>query len=572
MAQQNGHHGHRQNGHSQNGRQRNKQRHRGRLELTWTNKDEALLAHEDGSYEWVPRSDYRVAEVRLLDEHGAVGEVAGTTADNLLIRGDALNALTSLSRLSPFAEEYAGKVKLAYLDPPFNTQQSFLQYDDALEHSVWLTMMRDRLAQVKDLLSLEGSVWVHCDDSEQAHLRVLMDELFGREQFIATIVWQKRYSRDNRPAIGTVHDYILVYAPMGGEWKRVRNRIPREAAKEYRNPNNDPQGPWRPIPMDAQGYRPNQMYEIVAPSGKVWVPPKGRCWSMVQERYVELLADGPVDLPSRMGRIYFGKDGNGRPNVIRYLHEDEGLVPWTWWPSSEVGHNDEAKKEQLELSPDIEAFDTPKPERLMSRIIQIATDPGDIVLDPFVGSGTTAAVAHKMDRRWIAGERSLATVETYARPRLGKVVAGDDPGGVTEKVGWMGGGGFRVLDVAPSMFEDAGGVVLLAEWATNGQLSAATAAQLGFQHQLDPPFSGHKGHQRLAVIDGLVNRGVIELLVRSVGEGESIVVCGTAVADDAGEHLRQALPGSRVRKIPASLLAEYRLASKPTPDQLGHRG
>jgi adenine-specific DNA-methyltransferase len=202
----------------------------GRLELTWTNKRLALLADEQGNYEWVPPSDYRVAEVRLLDDAGSVGEtrpMAHRAQENLLIRGDALNALRALGELPEFADELVGKVKLAYLDPPFNTQESFLHYDDALEHSVWLTMMRDRLVQVKRLLSRDGSVWVHCDDSEQAYLKMLLDELFGRQAFIATIVWQNRYSRDSRPAIGPVHNYILVYAPMGTDWKHIQGASDR---------------------------------------------------------------------------------------------------------------------------------------------------------------------------------------------------------------------------------------------------------------------------------------------------------------------------------------------------------
>lgn len=193
-------------------------RYEGRLELTWTNKPLRLLGHEDGSYEWVPPGDYRVAEVRLLDDAGTVGERQTGTArarDNLVIRGDALNALGSLVELPEFARELVGRVKLAYLDPPFNTMESHYVYDDALEHSVWLTMMRDRLLQVRKLLSPDGSIWVHCDDSEHAYLKVLMDEIFGRQAFIATVVWQKRYSRDNRPAIGAVHDYLVVYAPKG---------------------------------------------------------------------------------------------------------------------------------------------------------------------------------------------------------------------------------------------------------------------------------------------------------------------------------------------------------------------
>lgn len=531
-------------------------RYSGRLELTWTNKHLRLLAQDDGSYEWVQPADYRVAEVRLLHSVATVGKVGSDKArakDNLLIRGDALNALTSLGRLPEFASEYLGKVRLAYLDPPFNTQQSFLQYDDALEHSVWLTMMRDRLLQVQALLSPEGSVWVHCDDSEQHRLRCVMDEVFGRDMFVATVIWQKRYSRDNRPAIGPVHDFILVYAPAGQDWKQYRNRVPRESATQYRNPNNDPRGLWRPIPMTAQGYRPNQMYEIVSPAGVVHKPSKGRCWSMIRERFDELLAEG---------RIYFGQDGGGQPNVIRYLDEDEGLVPWTWWPHEEVGHTDEAKKEILDLFPDVEAFETPKPERLMARIIHIASQPGDIVLDCFAGSGTTAAVAQKLGRRWAAVEREVKNIDTYALPRLEKVVNGEDPGGITRAASWEGGGGLRVLDVAPSMFEAEAGLVFLAEWMTNGVLAEATAAQLGYPYESDPPFAGRKGRARLAVVDGVVNDSVVRLLVGALSDGDRIVICGTAIDTDARALLRELRPGSTMRKIPAALLAEYRQSNQ----------
>lgn len=522
----------------------------GRLELTWTNKAKRLLAAEDGSYEWVDPSDYRVAEVRLLEDVGTIGDVGQErAADNLLIRGDALNALRSLAGLPEFAKHYLGRVKLAYLDPPFNTQQSFLHYDDNLEHSVWLTMMRDRLVQIRELLAPDGSIWVHCDDSEQHRLRSVLDEVFGPQQFVASVIWQKRYSRDNRPAIGSVHDFIHVYAPSGNGWRDHRNRVPRENARQYRNPNNDPRGLWRPIPMTAQGHRPNQMYEIVSPAGVAHRPPKGRCWSIIRERYAELLAEG---------RIYFGQDGRGQPNVIRYLDEDEGLVPWTWWPHDEVGHTDGAMKEILALFPEAPPFGTPKPERLMHRIVHIASNPGDIVLDPFLGSGTTAAVAQKMGRRWIGIEREAATLETYAIPRLTEVVQGTDPGGVTQAIDWIGGGGFRVLDLAPSMFEADGGLVFLADTMTNGRLAEATGAQLGFTFEPESPFAGRKGRTRLAVIDGVVNEDVVRILVSALGAGERVVICGIGIDPDARSVLRELRPGSSLRKIPAALLAEYR--------------
>jgi len=526
----------------------------GRLELTWTNKDLRLLANEDGSYEWISPTDYRVAEVRLLHDAGAVGTVRPDTeraADNLLIRGDSLHALTSLTRLPEFEREYVGKVKLIYIDPPFNTHQSFLQYDDALEHSVWLTMMRDRLLLAKMLLSPDGSIWVHCDDSEQAYLKVTMDEVFGRDRFVTTIVWQKRYSRENRPAIGSAHDYLVVYSPDPEAWKRSRRLIPSDerTKRQYRNPNNDPRGPWRAIPMNAQGYRPNQMYDILAPSGNIKRPPDGSCWKYIRGTFDELVAQG---------RIYFGMNGDSQPSIIRYLDEVEGLVPWTWWPHEETGHTDEAKREIQVLFH--AAFDTPKPERLLHRIIYIATNPGDLVLDYFLGSGTTAAVAHKMGRRWIGIERSAGTLGIFALPRLKKVAEGKDPGGVTEAIGWQGGGGFRVLDVAPSMFAEDGDVVFLADWATDGALSEATAAQLHYTYERAHPFCGRRGHSRLAVIDGIVNEAVARLLIRVLPDDETLVACGTAVDPAARALVRALRPGSTIRKIPWSILQEYRQA------------
>jgi adenine-specific DNA-methyltransferase len=518
----------------------------GRLELTWANKHLRLISDPEGGYEWVDPTDPRVSEVRLLHHVDTVGD--DTTDGNLLIEGDALHALTALNRIPELAQRYAGQVRLVYIDPPFNTGQAFAHYDDNLEHSVWLSMLRDRLVQLRPLLAPNGSIWVHLDDAEVHRCRVVMDEVLGSGKFVASVVWQKRYSRDNRPAIGPVHDTLLVYSPAGGQgWKHHRNRVERTEAKQYRNPNNDPRGDWRPIPMTAQGFRANQMYEIVAPGGAVHVPPKGRCWSMVRERFDELHA---------AGRIYFGQDGNSQPNVIRYLDEDEGLVPWSWWPSSEVGHNDEAKKEILNLFPEHEAFGTPKPERLMERIIHIATNPGDIVLDCFAGSGTTAAVAHKMGRRWVTSERESETVATFTRPRLEKVVAGEDPGGITEAVEWQGGGGFRHLRVGPSMFDlDAEtGDVYLAEWATNGAFSAAVAAQLGFEQVDEPPFCGRKGRTRLAVLDGVVGEAEVEFLVAALDERERVVVVGQAFTEEAEPTLRRLSPGSKVRHAPHDLL------------------
>lgn len=526
--------------------------YQGRLEITWTNKHLRLLAHEDGSYEWLQPSDYRVAEVRLLHDVSTVGEVRDRRAtDNLLVRGDALNALTSLARLPELAREYLGKVKLVYIDPPFNTQQSFLQYDDALEHSVWLTMIRDRLLQIRDLLAPDGSVWLHLDDAEVHRARSVMDEVFGPRQFVATVVWENRYSRSNDAGLSVSHNYLLVYSPSPEVWNRTRNRLPRTAqqAKQYKNPDHDPLGRWRAIPWDAPNIRENLSYPITTPTGKVRYPPAGRCWSRTEDQWKETVA---------AGRAHFGKSGDGAPAFKQYLSDAPAIVPNTWWEHEDSGHSDEAAKEVKALFPEGPAFATPKPERLLRKIIHVASKPGDVVLDCFLGSGTTAAVAHKMGRRWIGIEREAATLEAFAFPRLERVVAGDDPGGVTAEVEWVGGSGFRILEVAPSMFEADQGLVFLAEWMTNGKLAEATAAQLGFEYMADPPFSGRKGRTRLAVVDGVVNESVVRLLASALPDGQRVVVCGTGIDTDARPVLRQLRPGSTLRKIPSALLDEFK--------------
>jgi adenine-specific DNA-methyltransferase len=539
----------------------------GRLELTWTNKAERLLAHEDGSYEWVSPSDYRVAEVRLLYDAGTVGEAHSARArakDNLLVRGDALNALGALAQLPEFEREYVGKIRLAYLDPPFNTQQSFLDYDDALEHSVWLTMIRDRLAQIKRLLAPDGSLWLHLDDSEVHRARCVLDEVFGRENFVATVVWEKAPGAKGDTDIADSHDYLLVYAHDRRLWKSVRNLLPRtdEQLARYANPDDDPRGPWRQgADGTAKSGTEDLRFEVTLPSGRVVRPPKGNYWRFTKET---------IEVARQEGRVWFGKEGNSMPVIKTYLAElRPGVVPRTWWPADEVGSNQEAKRDHIRrLFPDIEPFATPKPERLLRRIVEIATNPGDVVLDPFLGSGTTAAVATKLGRRWVGVESSRQTVESFTVPRLRRVVIGEDPWGITPLVGWEGGGGFRVLDVAPSMFADDGSVVSLSEWATNGSLAEATAAQLRFGYEAEPPFAGRRGRARLAVIDGLVSTDVVRILVESLESDEKVVICGTAVDPAARDVVRELRPGSTIRKIPQSILHEYRQATTWTPRSL----
>ena len=527
-------------------------KHSGALALTWANKERRLLSHENGTYEWVDPTDFRVSEVRLLHGVTSVGEVHSDrqrAKDNLLIRGDSLHALTSLLRIPEFASEYEGKVKLVYIDPPFNTGQAFTHYDDGLEHSVWLTMLRDRLTQIKRLLSEDGSVWIHLDDYEQHRARVVLDEVFGQQNFVATIIWQKMKSRDNRSAVSSTHDYIHVYARQSVIWKTVRNLLPRteEAAARYKNPDNDPRGPWTSGDLSAQAGHGTaaQFYDLTLPSGRVIQPPTGRCWLFSQDRYNELV---------RENRVWFGADGNNVPRLKRFLSEVQGgLVPMSIWQATEVDTNDAAKKEIKEMFAGVTPFDTPKPERLMERIIHIGSNPGDIVLDCFAGSGTTAAVAQKMGRRWVTCEWSAENVATFTLPRLEKVVEGDDPGGVTEQVGWEGGGGFRLLDVAPSVYEVQDSTILLSEKVTAGELAESVAAQLGFAYEPDGVFVGTKGRMRLVVIDGVLNDDIVRILVTALKEKERVTVVATAAEPGAEDLLRNLSVGSKVRKVPRDL-------------------
>lgn len=351
--------------------------YQGRLELTWTNKHLRLLAPEGGSYEWLDPSDYRVAEVRLLHDVDVVGQISRTRAtDNLLIRGDALHALTGLVRLPEFSREYLGKVKLAYLDPPFNTQQSFLHYDDALEHSVWLTMIRDRLTQVRELLSSDGSVWIQCDNVEQHRLRSAMDEVFGPSNFVGTVIWRSSdNSNNNSTHLSTDHNYIVIYSKEP-EWRSVQLKPTQEQASHFSNPDNDQNGPWFDgNPLNSPSPRENLKYTIVSPTGHE-IPPPANGWRWSRETLEEKLDTG---------EIRFTPDGRGIRRRT-YLWEHKGLPASSLWTDlAETGHNRQAKNELKRLFPGVptsQLFATPKPEKLLKKILMVATRPGEIVLDP----------------------------------------------------------------------------------------------------------------------------------------------------------------------------------------------
>jgi adenine-specific DNA-methyltransferase len=528
-----------------------------RLELVWPGKEKFLLVPRDesGKPVWVEPDHPAAREVRLTDftsEHGEVNE-SDPYGDNLLFTGDSLDVLRVLREVPEYARHYRGKVKLCYIDPPFNTGQTFTHYDDWMEHSTWLSFMRDRLLLIKDLLAPDGSVWVHLDDAEVHRMRCLMDEVFGGENFVSTIVWQKVHARDNRTTISTSQDYITVYARNLNMWSSGRNLLPRTAEQlsGYQNPDNDPRGPWTSSDLSAKagpGRRASQFYTIVSPAGKAFEPAKGRCWLLTEDRYEEFVADG---------RIYFGSTGDSMPRLKKFLSEvQDGIVPSTWWTFEEVGNNQDAKREMKAVFGDGEPFTTPKPERLLERVIHIGSNPGDIVLDCFGGSGTTAAVAHKMGRRWVTAEVLPATVATFTAERLKKVADGNDPGGITDAVEWKGGGGFRQVMVSPSMYELTPLGVMLADWATNGRFARAVAGQLGFEWQANthPLLCGVRGRMRLAVFDGAVGLEEAREVIAALGERERVTIVAKVVLPGVEEFIAEQSKGSRVKKAPRDLL------------------
>jgi len=500
-----------------------------KLELTWIGKDvrprlEPRILLED------PEKSYHAKE-KVTDND---------IFDNRLIFGDNLLALKALE------QEFTGKVKCIYIDPPFNTGQAFDQYDDGIEHSLWLSLMRDRLELLQRMLAADGSIWVHCDDNEQAYLKVMMDEIFGRSSFVATVVWESRYSRSNDASLSNSHNFILVYSPDPERWKASRNRLPRTEtqAGQYKNPDGDPRGPWRAIPWDAPNLRPNLTYPIITPTGRVRMPPPGRCWSRTEDQWLDIV---------KSGLAYFGKSGDGVPSFKQFLSEAAEIVPNTWWSHEDAGHTDEAKKEMHALGRTADAFATPKPERLIQRILTIASNVGDIVFDSFAGSGTTGAVAHKMNRRWIMVELG-EHIHTHIIPRMVKVVNGNDPGGITESVHWKGGGGFRYYRLAPSLItKDRFGNPIISDKYNASMLAEAICKLMGYHYAPNDQIFWQHGrateNDYLYVTTQTLTHEQLAQLSEEVGEGRTLLICCSAWRG------KPAMFGNlTVEKIPNSVL------------------
>lgn len=499
-----------------------------KLELTWYGKDEPVRV-----------------EPRLLIENPALSNVAmDANTGNMLIHGDNLLALKALE------SKYAGQVKCIYIDPPYNTGSAFEHYDDNLEHSQWLSLMLPRLQILRTLLSEDGTIWISIDDDEQAYLKVLCDEVFGRSNYIETIVWQRAYSPVNlKKTISRSHDYILVYAKNLTKDYSL-NKLPRtaEANDRYKNLDNDPRGVWKSTDSTAQAGHgtTSQFYVLKAPNGKEHTLTAGRCWVYTEEVMKQMIADN---------RVWFGPDGNNVPALKRFLTEvRDGIVPQTIWPYQEVGHTQEAKKEIKALQ--FEAiFDTPKPERLIERVLTIATNPGDLVLDSFLGSGTTAAVAHKMGRRYIGVEMGDHAY-THCKVRLDQVVSGEDTGGITKSVDWQGGGGYRFYELAPTLInEDPFGEAVINPDYDAGMLASAVALHEGFTYQPSEGLfwkqSVGNENSYLFVTTRHLNSAYLDSIQDTMEDGEYLVIACRSF--ESG--LDKAYPNITIKKIPQMLLS-----------------
>lgn len=497
-----------------------------KLELTWIGKDEEPLAVEPRLLIETPKHSFGEIETVTLPN-------GRPWKGNMLIHGDNLLALKALE------QDFAGQIKCIYIDPPYNTGSAFEHYDDNLEHSIWLSLMRERLIILRNLLSEDGLIWITLDDNEVHYCKVMCDEIFSRKNFLGNVIWQHSIQgKNDAKTFSLSHNHILVYAKSD---RFIRYKLPREEKHNvnYSNPDNDPKGPWRSGDVRSPNLRENLKFNIVTPSGKIISPPeKGWRWSrdLLQSKI-------------ETGEIFFSND---ETRIIRkiYLCDQDGRVPDSLWLGEDSGTTREANTELKGLC--IE-FGTPKPERLIQRVINISTKPGDIVLDSFLGSGTTAAVAHKMGRRWIGVELGDHAY-THCAVRMRKVIEGEQ-GGISKSQNWKGGGGFKFYELAPSLLNhDKYGNLIINKEYNADMLAAAMAKHQGFTYSPDAELYWKQGHssehdfiftttQRLTV-------EILESIHEQLDENESLLICCSKFQSGC----RDKYANITIKKIPKVLL------------------
>ncbi|CAM5316191.1 site-specific DNA-methyltransferase [Thauera mechernichensis] len=510
-----------------------------KLELAWIGKEKRpklepriLLEDPEKSY----HAKHRVSDSDIFD--------------NRLIFGDNLLALKALEA------EFSGKVKCVFIDPPYNTGSAFTHYDDGLEHSIWLGLMRDRLEIIRRLLSEDGSLWITIDDNEAHYLKVLCDEVFGRANFVANVVWQKAYtSNQTAKHLSNTHDHLFCYARDVSTFRIGKLPRTEEQKQTFSNPDNDPRGPWKAENLSAGKFYAAGQFEIRGPKGGVFLPPKGRYWRCNEQQYLTWLNDG---------RITFGKSGDGRPMLKKFLAEmDDALTANTWWTHEEAGSNKEASIDLKKMFGDREdVFQNPKPEKLLHRVLTLASSPGDLILDSFAGSGTTGAVAHKMGRRWIMVELG-EHCHTHIIPRLKKVIDGADQGGISKSVNWQGGGGFRYYNLAPSLIvNDRWGNPVINPEYNAAQLAEALAKLEGFTYAPSETHWWQHGHSSerdfIYVTTQNLSAEQLQALSDEVGPERSLLVCCAAfhgLGANGAAKAAERWPNLTLKKIPKMVLA-----------------
>ncbi len=491
---------------------------------------------------WVGKYDEKPAlEPRILIENPEYSYGDGDTG-NMLIHGDNLLALKALE------QEYAGKIKCVYIDPPYNTGSAFTHYDDNLEHSIWLNLMRERLVLLRNLLCEDGSIWVTLDDNEVFYCKVLMDELFGRSNFVGSIIWEKADSPKMDPKyFSTRHDMILVYAKSLD--RLTINRGKSDEIPEHYNKIDENGRRYYLKPMRVMGGNVSEslFYPMIAPDGtEVWpISSKGQrtCWRWSKRKTEE-----------ESERIEWVNGKNGWSLYFRiYADSSKGTPVQTIWTHQEAGSNRTSKAEINHLF-GTNTFDTPKPEKLLLKVINAATEEGDIVLDSFLGSGTTSAVAQKMRRKYIGIEMGDHAY-THCFPRLKMVTDGTDQGGVSKSQNWTGGGGFKFYELAPSLLkEDKFGNLVINKEYNPDMLAAAMAKQEGFTYSPDADTYWKQGYSSetdfIYTTTQFMTAEGLAAIHETMGEDESLLICCTSFQKEC----RSAFPNITIKKIPQMLL------------------
>ncbi|EKO3494314.1 site-specific DNA-methyltransferase [Vibrio cincinnatiensis] len=501
---------------------------------------------------WIGKNERKKLEPRILLEdpsksyHASQKVSDNDIFDNKLIFGDNLLALKALE------QEYAGKVKCVFIDPPYNTGSAFEHYDDGIEHSIWLTLMRDRLEIIRNLLSDDGSLWITIDDNEAHYLKVMCDEIFGRPNFIANAIWEKSDSpRMDAQFFSSRHDHLLVYAKNLDEtkWNRLSSEVPKHYNKVDEQGRRYYLKPLRAMggQGDSREARPTLYYPIVAPDGT-------EVWPVRQDGTDGAWRWTSSKVEAESERIEWINGKNGWSVNYRIYAEDNPTRPVeTIWFNADVGSNRSSKAEVKKLTPKQKPFGTPKPEKLLERIIHIASQPGDIILDSFAGSGTTGAVAHKMGRRWLMVELG-EHCHTHIIPRLHKVIDGEDQGGISKSVDWKGGGGFRYYKLAPSLIvKDKFGLEVINKEYNPEMLAEAVCKLEGFTYApsevdwWDHGYSTETDHIYVTTQSLSVEK--LEALSEEVGSDRTLLVMCGAFRCESGRFVNLTL-----KKLPKAIL------------------